>query len=172
MARVSARGFAAPLAPALVREDAAERSIVGLMLRAESAVAKIAEEKEAAQWFGPKWRTVVDGMVREWLERGKVDVARLTQELPSGLTGEIAALALSGEELSDADCARMVTDCLSHLRRRHFKGMERDLRLKIRAAEEQNDEKAKRERILEWQDLVRKERQLERRKPEPKQPVR
>jgi hypothetical protein len=111
-------------------------------------------------------------MVREWLERGEVDVARLTQELPSGLTSEIAALALSGEELSDAECARMVADCLSHLRRRHFKGMERELRLKIRAAEEQNDEKAKRERILEWQDLVRKERQLERRKPEPKQPVR
>ena len=172
MARVNARSFTAPLAPAVVREDAAERSIVGLMLRAEAAVAKIAEEKEAAQWFGPKWQTVVDGMVREWLERGEVDVARLTQELPSGLTSEIAALALSGEELSDAECARMVADCLSHLRRRHFKGMERELRLKIRAAEEQNDEKAKRERILEWQDLVRKERQLERRKPEPKQPVR
>jgi DNA primase len=172
MARGNTRGPASPSVAVLVREDAAERSLVGLMLRTESAVAKIAEEKEAAQWFGPKWRTVVDGMVREWLERGKVDVARLTQELPSGLTGEIAALALSGEEVSDADCARMVMDCLSHLRRRHFKGIERDLRLKIRAAEEQNDEKAKRERILEWQDLVRKERQLERRKPEPKQPVR
>jgi hypothetical protein len=66
----------------------------------------------------------------------------------------------------------MVTDCLAHLRRKHFKGVERDLRLAIRAAEEQNDEKAKRERILEWQDLVRKERQLERRKLEPKLSVR
>jgi DNA primase len=154
------------------RDDVAERALVSLMLRASSAVAKIAQEKEAAQWFGPKWRAVVDGLVREWLERGKVDVAQLTQELPSSLTGEIAALALTGEDLSDAECARMITDCLSHLRRKHFKGMERDLRLAIRAAEEQNDEKAKRERILEWQDLVRKERQLERRKLEPKLPVR
>ncbi len=172
MARPAAQRAAAPAAPASMREDAAERSLVALMLRADSALATIAEEKEAPQWFGPKWRAVVDGMVREWLERGEVDVARLTQELPGGLGGEVAALALGAEELSDAECARMVTDCLSHLRRRHFKGMERDLRVKIRAAEEQNDEKAKRERILEWQDLVRKERQLERRKPEPKQPVR
>jgi len=172
MARSNPRAAAAPAPPSAIREDTAERSLVGLMLRAESALARFAEEKEATQWFGPKWRVVVDGMVREWLERGKVDVARLTQQLPSALTGEIAALALSGEELSDTDCARVVADCLSHLRRRHFKGMERDLRLKIRAAEEQNDEKAKRERILEWQDLVRRERQLERRKPEPKQPVR
>jgi hypothetical protein len=36
------------------------------------------------------------------------------------------------------------------------------LRLAIRAAEEQKDEQAKRERILEWQDVERKERQLER----------
>jgi hypothetical protein len=39
-------------------------------------------------------------------------------------------------------------------------------------AEEQKDENAKRERILEWQDLVRKERQLEHRKLEPKARVR
>jgi hypothetical protein len=66
----------------------------------------------------------------------------------------------------------MVDDCLGHLRRRHLKGLERDLRLAIRAAEEQKDEKAKRERMLEWQDLVRKERQLERQKLAPKPPVR
>jgi hypothetical protein len=170
--RALARGPVATTTTAANRDDIAERSLVSLMLRVTSAVAKIAQDKEAAEWFGPKWRAVVDGMVREWLELGKVDVPRLTQELPSSLTGEIAALALTGEDLSDAECARMVTDCLAHLRRKHFKGVERDLRLAIRAAEEQNDEKAKRERILEWQDLVRKERQLERRKLEPKLPVR
>jgi len=170
--RALARGPVATTTTAANRDDIAERSLVSLMLRVTSAVAKIAQDKEAAEWFGPKWRAVVDGMVREWLELGKVDVPRLTQELPSSLTGEIAALALTGEDLSDAECARMVTDCLAHLRRKHFKGVERDLRLAIRAAEEQNDEKAKRERILEWQDLVRKARQLERRKLEPKLPVR
>lgn len=154
------------------RDDVAERSLVSLMLRAPGAVERVAQEKEAPQWFGAKWRAVVDGMVGEWQERGDVDVSRLTQELPTQLASEIAALALSGDDPSDAECARMITDCLSHLRRKHLKGLERDLRVAIRAAEEQNDEKAKRERILEWQDLVRKERQLERRKLEPKVPVR
>jgi hypothetical protein len=54
------------------------------------------------------------------------------------------------------------------LRRKHLKGLGRNLRLAIRAAEEQQDENAKRERILEWQDLLQKERQLERRRLEPK----
>jgi len=58
------------------------------------------------------------------------------------------------------------------LKRKHIKAQKRDERLKIRVAEEQKDENAKRERILEWQDLVRKERQLEHRKLEPKARVR
>jgi hypothetical protein len=55
-----------------------------------------------------------------------------------------------------------------YLRRKYLKGLGRNLRLAIRAAEEQQDENAKRERILEWQDLLQKERQLERRRLEPK----
>jgi hypothetical protein len=66
----------------------------------------------------------------------------------------------------------MAGDCFSHLRRKHLKERERNLRMAIREAEEQQDEKAKRERMLEWQDLVRKKRQLERRKLEPKTIVR
>jgi DNA primase len=154
------------------RDDVAERSLLGLMLRAGGAIALVANEREAPIWFGPKWRAVVDAMVGEWLERGEVDVSRLTQGLPMELASEIASMALSGDDLSDIECARMVSDCLTHLRRRHLKGLVRDLRIAIRAAEEQKDEKAKRERILEWQDLVRKERQLEHRKLEPKAPVR
>jgi hypothetical protein len=42
----------------------------------------------------------------------------------------------------------------------------------IRVAEEQKDEQAKRERMLEWQDLLRKERQLERPRLEPKITIR
>jgi DNA primase len=154
------------------RDDVAERSLVGLMLRAASVVEIVAKEQDARTWFGAKWRSVVDGMVAEWQERGEVDVSRLTQGLPTEVASEVAALALRGEEPSDGDCARMVLDCLAHLRRKHLKGLERDLRIAIRAAEEQKDEKAKRERILEWQDLVRKERQLEHPKLEPKAPVR
>src|SRR6266576_2139319 len=154
------------------RDDVAERSLVSLMLRAVSVVEMVAKEPDAPKWFGAKWRSVVDGMVAEWQERGDVDVSRLTQGLPTELASEIAALALRGDEPPDGDCARMVLDCLSHLRCKHLKGLERDLRIAIRVAEEQKDEKAKRERILEWQDLVRKERQLEHPKLEPKAPVR
>jgi len=96
----------------------------------------------------------------------------LIESLPPELASDITALSLEREELTDAECARMVEDCLSHLRRKHVEGMKRDLRLAIRAAEEQKDEKAKRERTLEWQDLVLKERQLERRRLDPKHPVR
>ena len=48
----------------------------------------------------------------------------------------------------------MASDCLTHLQRKYLKTQERDLRIAIRAAEEKRDEIAKRERILEWQDLL------------------
>jgi len=115
---------------------------------------------------------VVDAIITQWQERGNIDLFRLTQVLPTELGSEIAALALEGENLSDAECAKMADDCLAHLGRKYLETHKRDLRIAIRAAEEQKDEKAKRERMLEWQDLVRKERQLERRKREPKLIVR
>jgi hypothetical protein len=58
----------------------------------------------------------------------------------------------------------MANDCITHLRRKYLREQERNARIAIRSAEEQKDENATRERILEWQDIVRKERQLERRK--------
>jgi hypothetical protein len=118
------------------------------------------------------WRPVVDGIVAEWQEHGSIDVSRFTQDLPPEIAGAMAALALEGDHFSDAECAKIAADCLAHLRRRHIRARKRDERFGIRAAEEQNDEKAKRERILEWQDLGRKERQLERRKLDPKPPAR
>jgi DNA primase len=150
------------------RDDMAQRSLVSLMLRLPSVIESVALDEEARQGFGPRWRAPVDGIIAEWQERGNVDVSRLTQEWAPDLASEMVALALEGEYLTDADCVKMAADCLAHLRRRQFKARERILRLAIRAAEEQRDEKAKRERILEWQDLVRKERQLERPKLEPK----
>jgi DNA primase len=154
------------------RDDVAERSLVSLMLRVPAVVESIARKPESRQWFGPKWGAVLDSVAMQWQEAGQLDVARLLESLPAQQASEIAALSLEREELTDAECARMAEDCLIHLRRKHLKGMERELRLAIRAAEEQKDENAKRERILEWQDLVRKERQLERRKLEPKPPAR
>ena len=163
---------AVPAAAAQSREGLAERSLVSLMLRLPAALESVVHDLEVRQWFGPKWGRVVDDIVKQWQERGAIDVSQLLEGLPAELASDIAALSLERENLTDAECARMAEDCLSHLRRKHLKGLERDLRLAIRAAEEQKDEIAKRERMLEWQDLVRKERQLERRKLEPKLPVR
>ena len=163
---------ASPSAAAQSREDIAERSLVSLMLRLPAALERVAHKAEARPWFGPKWGAVVDGILAQWQERGAIDVSLLLEGLPAELASDIAALSLEREELTDAECARMAADCLTHLRRKHVEGMKRDLRVAIRAAEEQKDEKAKRERTLEWQDLVQKERQLERRKLEPKLPIR
>jgi hypothetical protein len=154
------------------RDDVAERALVSLMLRLPAVVESIARVPEARQGFGPKWGAIVDNVVLQWQENRQIDVSRLLQDLSVEQAGEITALSLERENLTDAECTRMADDCLTHLRRKHLKGMERELRLAIHAAEEQKDENAKRERILEWQDLVRKERQLERRKPEPKLPAR
>jgi DNA primase len=163
---------ALPGAPEQGREEVAERALVSLMLRLPAALEGVARKPEVRQWFGPKWGRVVDDIVAQWQQQQSIDVAALLESLPAELASDMAALSLERESLSDAECARMVDDCMSHMRRRHVKGLERDLRIAIRAAEEQNDEKAKRERMLEWQDLVRKERQLERRRLEPKLPVR
>jgi DNA primase len=163
---------ASPNANMHSRDDVAERALVSLMLRLPAVVESIARVPEARQGFGPKWGAIVDAVVLQWQENGQIDVSRLLQDLPVEQASEITALSLERENLTDAECARMADDCLTHLRRKHLKGMERELRLAIRAAEEQKDENAKRERILEWQDLVRKERQLERRKLEPKLPAR
>jgi DNA primase len=154
------------------REDVAERSLVSLMLRFPSVIGDIEKESELRRWIEPSWREVVDLIVAEWQERGKVDVFRVTQKLSPELAAQITALALESETITVADCGKMAADCMSHLRRKHLRNLERNLRIAIRAAEEQRDEKAKRERILEWQDVVRKERQLERPRLEPKTTIR
>jgi hypothetical protein len=142
------------------------------MLRFPSVVRQVANETEIRQWTTPPWQEIVDRILAEWADYGKIDVYRITQRLSPDWAREVTALALEGESLAEADCERMATDCLSHLRRRYFRALERKLRSAIRAAEERKDETAKRERILEWQDVVQKERQLERRRAEAKISIR
>jgi len=164
---------AAPVVASTGRNDVAERSLVSLMLRFPAVVGEAVKENEIRHWMGPRWGVVVDLILAQWQKRGKVDVMRVAQDLPADLASELTAMALEGERaLREEDCAKMAADCLSHLGRKYLRGLERDLRVAIRAAEEQKDEKAKRERILEWQDVVRKERQLDRRKIEPKTTIR
>ena len=170
----SAKGTGAILAEVTSpsRDDLAERTLVSLMLRFPSVVHDVDNEGEVRQWVSAKWQEVVDVILAEWQERGKVDVLRIVEKFPSDRASQITALALEGDRIPEAGCEKMAADCLSHLRRKHLKGLERNLRIAIRAAEEQKDEKAKRERILEWQDVVRRERQLERPRLEPKTTIR
>jgi hypothetical protein len=163
---------ALPAAVSPMRDDVAERSLVSLMLRFPAVLRTLEKEQEARQWLCSKWQTVVDLILAEWRERGQVDVFRLAQRVDPDQAPEITALALQGESIVETECDKMAADCLSHLRRKHLRTVERNLRVAIRAAEEQKDEQAKRERILEWQDVVRKERQLERRRFEAKTTIR
>ena len=155
-------------APNDSRDDIAERSLVGLLLRVPSLLQKLARDSRARRCFSDKWRSVVDAIILEWQETGNIDIGAISQKLPEPLVSEFAALVLEAENRSDAECAQMASDCLTHLQRKYLKTQERDLRIAIRAAEEKRDEIAKRERMLEWQDLLQEKRQLERRRLEPK----
>jgi DNA primase len=161
-----------PATASPIRDDIAERSLVSLMLRSPSVLLAVEKESEARQWLSSKWQAVVDLILIEWQERRQVDVFRVAQRVDPDQAPEIAALALQGESIPETECDKMAADCLSHLRRKYLRALERNLRVAIRAAEERKDEQAKRERILEWQDVVRKERQLERRRLEPKTTIR
>jgi hypothetical protein len=120
------------------------------------------------QWVGSDWREILDLIRADWQEHGNVDVARIVQAFESSTVAAIAGLAIEGEEIPEAESQKMADDCIAHLRRKYMREQERNLRIAIRTAEEQKDENATRERILEWQEIVRKERQLERRKLAPK----
>jgi DNA primase len=177
--RPAARGQTSTAAPSTAappqvpadRSDHAERALLAVMLRFPSVMRTAYNESELRQWLAPQWRPLVDVVLAEWQEREEIDLFRVSQKLPAELSGEISALALEGERVSDSDSDKVAADCLAYLRRKHLRGLERNLRIAIRAAEESKDEKAKRERILEWQEVVRKERQLDRRL-EPKTTIR
>jgi DNA primase len=153
-------------------EDKAERMLIGAMLRLPKVIEQLALDEEARQGFSSLWTPAVDAIVKQWQNHQNTEVAQLSESLPPELASEIARVALETEDLTDAVCGKIAVDCLARLKRKHIKAQKRDERLKIRVAEEQKDENEKRERILEWQDLVRKERQLEHRKLEPKARVR
>ena len=170
----TARGAASPQ-PSVSeqnREDRAERSLVSLMLRFPAVIREVEREGDMRQWITTKWQRLVDVILTDWQEQEKIDVSRIIQKLPVDEAAQISALVLEGERVLEIDGAKMAADCVSHLRRAYLRGVERNLRIAIRAAEEGKDEKAKRERILEWQEVVQKKRQLERRRFEPKTTIR
>ena len=169
--KVPPRALPATVAP--LRDDIAERSLVSLMLRFPAVLRAVEQQAEARHWLSSKWQETVDFILTEWQEQRKqVDVSRVAQRVHPDQAAEITALALQAENIPESECSKMAEDCLAHLRRKYLRTLERNLRVAIRAAEERKDEHAKRERILEWQDVVRKERQLERREVEPKTTIR
>ena len=150
------------------RDDVAERSLITLILRYPRIAGYVLGDTDVRQWLGSAWQEVLDLIRAHWQEHGNVDVARIAQTLDSDKAAQIAGLAIDGENIPEAESEKMATDCIAHLRRKYLREQERNLRIAIRTAEEQKDENATRERILEWQEIVRKERQLERRKLAPK----
>jgi DNA primase len=159
--RASAAGRSASSVPALSQDDRSERLLIGLMLRFPSVVRDfLLNEPDPRGWIGEDWRGTVDLITRQWQEHGKIDVERVAQDCAPDRASDIAALALEGENFAEAESAKAAADCLNYLRQRHLKNVRQKLRAAIRAAEEMQDEQAKRERTLEWQDV--RERQHDR----------
>jgi DNA primase len=170
---------AAPKSPSIVnrrlsssdlgkRDDVAERSLITLILRYPRIAGYVFGDTDVRQWIGSAWREIVDLIRADWQEHGNIDVARIVQGFDSDMAAQVAGLAIEGEKVPETESQKMADDCIAHLRRKYMREQERNLRIAIRTAEEQKDENATRERILEWQEIVRKERQLERRKLAPK----
>lgn len=154
------------------REDLAESSLVSLMLRFPSLIQRLERESQVESLLGAVWGPIARRIISEWREWGKVDVAILAQDLSSERVSRISALMLEGGEITEAEGERMAADCLSHLQRRYLRNLEKELRQAIRRAEEEKNEKLKKERMLEWQEVVQKERHLEQQRLTPKTGIR
>ncbi len=148
--------------PTLMPEDKAESTLVTLMLRFPSAVQRLEGETGLEQIFSPRWWEVVDKILCMWREHGGLEQARLTQDLAPDLASTVTALMIQGENIEENECDQMTEDCIVHLKVKRLKQLEQELCKAIRVAEEKKDDKARKERILEWQEVVQRERNLER----------
>ncbi len=156
--RAPAGGTPSKDAPLTAREDMAERSLVSLMLKSPAVIQQVMQEGEFERLMSPAWRELVGAILAEWQEYGEVEATRFSQRLSSQRAAEIAGLILEGEKIAEEDVEKIAADCLSHLRRRQLRDRQRQLRQAIRLAEEVQDEKTIRERILEWQKAGQRER--------------
>jgi DNA primase len=157
--------------PARSPDDRAERMLLGLMLHFPAAVRDLlSKEPDAARWIDDQWRATVDVIMHQWQEHGKIDVESIARDCEPDKASVLVALALEGENVAEAECVKAASDCLEYLRKRYLKNVRQKLRAAIRAAEEVQDEQAKRERTLEWQDV--KKRQHDRQRLAPKMPPR
>lgn len=153
-------------------DDRAESSLVSLMLRFSTVIERVERGSQVECLMSPVWEPIVRRIIVEWRDRGRVDVAILSQELSPDHVSRISALMLEGGDITEVEGERMAADCLAHLQRRYLRNLERELRQAIWRAEEEKNEKLKKERMLEWQEVVRKERHLEQQRLTPKTEIR
>jgi DNA primase len=143
------------------REDRAESSLVSLMARFPAVIERVEQNDEISTLLGPVWEPVARKIISQWRERGKVDVALLAQDVSPERASRISALMLEEGEIGESEAERMAADCLWRLQKKYLEDLKRERWQAIRRAEEEKNEKLVKERMLEWQEVVRKERHLE-----------
>ena len=141
-------------------QDAAERSLISLMLTFPAIIERFDREPGFEGLLRPPWGEVFNAIVSEWREHGAVDGARLSAKVSPERAADIAALVLQGEAMEKEEAGKAFTDVTAHLQLRGLRDRKRDIRRAIQIAEEKKDEKTKRERMIEWQEVVRREQQL------------
>ncbi len=145
-------------------EDRAESALVALMLRFPSVVQTLRKEP-MDKLVTEKWREVIRRILAGPEPGGEVAVGTLTEGLPAEFASELSALALRGQEIAEDERDRMTADCLLFLQRRYLRHLEQQLRRAIRVAEESRNDAVKKERMRQWQEVIQRERRLERARP-------
>lgn len=140
-------------------EDMAEASLVALMLRFPPVRQRM-REQSLEKLVSERWRNVVRTILDA--KGYETDVSALTQDMTPERASEISALVLKGQEFREEERDKMTGDCLFFLQRRYLRRVAEQLRKAIRVAEETRDDKVKKERMRQWQEVVQKERKLER----------
>jgi DNA primase len=141
-------------------KEKTERLLIALMLRFPAMIERVEKESELQSLLSPAWNEILQEMLTEWRKRNSVDAAGLAERFSSERASKIAGLVLEAETIAEDESEKMMGDLIADLYKRHLTGLKRDLRQAIRIAEEKKDEKTKRERMLEWQEVDRRERQL------------
>jgi DNA primase len=145
-------------APPDAGKDTAEQSLVGLMLRFPSMIRRVEQEAELERLVSPQWNEILQEILSEWRKRDTVDGAGIAERFSSERASQIASLILKAETVAEDEADKMMGDLLVYLRKRHRRSLGQDLGRAIRVAEEKKDEKTKIERMIEWQEVVRRER--------------
>jgi DNA primase len=143
--------------------DFAERTLLGLMLRFPTLAGKHLQRQDLTNLISGKWKDVILCLRSLWQKENKIEVASLMQQLSPEEAAGVSGMLLEAETVEEAESEKMMEDCVAHLDRRQLKELQKEVRRAIRIAEENKDEKVRKERILEWQEITRKKDRIARR---------